>query len=99
MITNLQGSNTLFINWKQWKGDSIYSSFVCWLIIGTKDGAVYVIDAIKLRSNLRQPKGLGRSLEKEFLSNSKILKVLPNDAEVIALQRDFGIKLTNILPV
>ena len=99
MITNLQGSTTLFINWKQWKGDSIHSSFICWLIIGTKDGAVYVIDAIKLRSNIRQVKGLGRTLEKDFLSNTQILKVVPSDADVIALQRDFGIKLTNILPV
>lgn len=44
-------------------------------------------------------KGLGRTLEKDFLSNNQILKVVPSDADVIALQRDFGIKLTNILPV
>jgi len=97
MMSSLSGSKTLFINFKQWLGDSIHSSFICWLIIGTKDGTLYVIDSIKMRSNLRQAKGIGRILDKEYFSNIQVLKVIPNDIDVLAVQRDFGMKLVNIL--
>ncbi len=66
-------------------------------MIGTKDGTLYVIDSIKMRSNLRQAKGIGRILDKEYFSNIQVLKVIPSDIDVLAVQRDFGMKLVNIL--
>jgi len=50
-----------------------------------------------MRSNLRQAKGIGRILDKEYFSNIQVLKVIPNDIDVLAVQRDFGMKLVNIL--
>lgn len=80
-------------------GDSVHSSFICWLLLGTQDGSLYVIDSLKLRSAIRSNKGLGRLLEKEFLSNPQVLKVIPRELDVISSQRDFGIQLLNLLPL
>jgi hypothetical protein len=80
-------------------GDSVHSSFICWLLLGTQDGSLYVIDSLKLRSAIRSNKGLGRQLEKEFLSNPQVLKVIPRELDVLSSQRDFGIQLVNLLPL
>jgi hypothetical protein len=50
-----------------------------------------------MRSNLSQAKGIGRILDKEYFSNIQVLKVIPSDIDVLAVQRDFGMKLVNIL--
>ncbi len=58
-----------------------------------------MVDTLKMRSAIRSSKGLGRILEKEFLANPQVLKVIPRDLDVVSTQRDFGIKLVNLLPL
>ncbi|CDW82726.1 exosome component 10 [Stylonychia lemnae] len=86
-----KSSAFIFLDYVDHKFRSYYG-FICWLLIQTSDNTIYLVDCIKLRSQLIE---LVR-----VCANPTILKVIPSENfEVTHLQRDFGLYLVNVAQI